>query len=56
MQRSHFCRVETRSGTFLDPETGNTQMDSEQTEQRELDTGNPLVKTGECHPRIEPSE
>lgn len=56
VQKSHFCQVETRSGTSLDPGIGNTQTDSEQTERRELDIGSPPAKTGECHPRIEPSE
>lgn len=52
-QRNQYCRVETRSGTSLDPEIGNTRMDSGQTERQGQDTGNQLGRTGELLPKIE---
>lgn len=53
MQRNHFYRVEIQSGIFLVQETENTQMDSEQIEPRERDTGNRRGKTGELRHRID---
>lgn len=47
MQKNHFCQVEIRNGTSLDPGIENTQMDLEQTERREQDTGSLLGKIGE---------
>lgn len=56
LQRSHFCRVEIQSGTFLGQGTESTRTDSEQIEQRERDTGNRLAKIGGLAIRTEPSE
>lgn len=46
-QRSHFYLVEIQNGTFLDHETENIQMGSEQIERQGLGTGNLQVKIGE---------
>lgn len=46
-QKNHFCQAETRNGTSLVPGIENTQMDLEQTERREQDTGSRLGKIGE---------
>lgn len=52
MQRNHFYLVGTPNGIFSDPGTENIQMDLEQIEQLEQDTGNPQVKTEKFPPKI----